>query len=167
MLVTHLRYNTEERFSMLQLVDEGSTIYRYCLHPLSAGKSSVSESFLSNDFIIRMFDGSRLSNDTKDAWKSNQVCDIIRHGICAYINVQPSCLFKSMAAYDDEEGIYNRMLFSFGERKMYDPSQSDTAAEDKDLSFMKGMFEGATTEDLHFEQDRPLTYQVFTIIRYN
>jgi len=125
MLTTYLGLNPEGRTSGVLLVDEVAQIFKNTFNPAFVGKPTSSEYFLGSDFLVTLYDGSRICNETKDAFKNNMVANIEKHGVSGSFFIQPAFLYNAMAINPDEDGVLSRLLIGHAEKRYFDASNAD------------------------------------------
>lgn len=135
-LVDHLGCNLEGRYAAFQLVDEATTTYKNAFDPDFIGKNG-GEYFLDKSFLIKLFDGSRISNETKEAIRSKNPTHVKRHGITSFMGIQPVPWIESLM-FKDEEGASARMFTFLAERVKFDATneEMDEDKEDDDLAYV-------------------------------
>jgi len=125
MLTTYLGLNSEGRCSGVLLVDEVAQLFKNTFNPVFVGKPNASEYFLGSEFLVTLYDGSRICNETKDSFKSGLVSDIPEHGVSGSFFIQPAFLFNSMVINSDDDAILGRLVIGHAEKRYFDPTNDD------------------------------------------
>jgi len=156
-LVEHLGCNLEGRFAAIQLVDEATSIYKNAFDPDQMGKGQ-NDYYLDKSFLIKLFDGGRISNETKDAMRNKSATHVRRNGLTAFMGIQPENWLESLM-FKDNEGVAARMLCFLGERVSFDASNDDFNEEDEYVkSFMDRLNQDEYVPES--ECNKPVTYQL-------
>jgi len=156
-LVEHLGCNLEGRFSAIQLVDEATSIYKNAFDPDQMGKGQ-NDYYLDKSFLIKLFDGGRISNETKDAMRNKSATHVRRNGLTAFMGIQPENWLESLM-FKDNEGVAARVLCFLGERVSYDASNDDFDENDEHVrSFMDRLNQDEYVPES--ECHKPVTYQL-------
>jgi hypothetical protein len=119
MLTTYMELKVEGRPSGIQIVEEASIIYRGLFDQHHINKAPVSEHYINSDFIITMYDGARMSNNTLAAFDKGRDQEVERNGLTCLLACQTSNVIACVSQNHDESGIYPRMLFHFAKRRKF------------------------------------------------
>lgn len=142
-LVDILGCNSEGRYSGLQLVDEATSIYKNAFDPDSMGKGQSADYFLDKSFLIKLFDGSRIANETKEAIRSKAATYVRRNGLTAFMGIQPVNWIESLM-FKDNEGTRARDFTFFAERVKFDARNAEMDEENEDVvNVMSRLTQGA------------------------
>jgi len=125
MLTTYLGLNPEGRTSGLLLIDEVAQVFKNTFNPPFVGKPSSSEYFLGSEFLVTLYDGSRISNETKDSFKNGLTACIEKHGVSGSFFIQPGFLYNAMVINPDEDGQLARLLIQHAEKRYFNPTNDD------------------------------------------
>lgn len=160
-LVEHLGCNLEGRYSAIQLVDEAASIYKTAFDPGFMGKG-MSDYFLDKSFLIKLFDGSRITNETKDAIRNQVATTVKRHGLTAFMGIQPANWFQSLL-FRDDEGIQARAFTILGERVKFDASNEYLNKDDERVKrYMSRLTQNAAVTEA--QDEKVSTYQLMSDI---
>jgi hypothetical protein len=129
MLISYLGLNTEGRYSGMLMIDEAASVFKSLFSPSCVMKpGSSGDHFLPGDFLVSLYNGTQISNETKDSYKSGLKATIEEHGLNALMCSELSNTFTAMAINPDEIGALFRIHFVLGERRFYDPSNDQINA---------------------------------------
>lgn len=119
MIVTYVEQNIEGRNSGMIISDEAATIFRNGFDPKQINKGVNSEHHLNTDFLITLYDGSRMSNNTMEGFRAGRDNDVEKNGLTCLLACQTSSVLACVSQNSDESGVYPRIIFLFADKREF------------------------------------------------